>query len=60
MKIEEIIKMPTTYIDKNGRDCHESLLRSYQLLDKVKEMLKRGDSQDTILEVVEYIERRER
>jgi hypothetical protein len=36
-------------------NVHESIYKSYQALDKVKEMLKRGDSQKSILEVIEAI-----
>jgi hypothetical protein len=36
--------------------CHESLLRSYQILELVKEMLKRKDSHETILMIINDIE----
>lgn len=53
MNISEIKKFPVRYIDKTNGETHESMLRSYQVLQKVKQMLSRGDSQDTILEVIE-------
>lgn len=46
------IKAHPTVIDNN----HESLYRSYQTLEHVKEMLCRGDSNQTILEVIEECE----
>lgn len=55
MIIQEIREFPTLYIDQHHGSCHESLLRSYQTLEKVKEMLNRGDSKETILEVIETI-----
>lgn len=51
MEFKEIIKMPTV-INNN----HESLYRSYQALSLVKEMLHRGDSNETILEAISTIE----
>ncbi len=49
--LKEIAKFPTV-IDNN----HESLYRSYQILNQVLNMLERGDSQETILEVVRYLQ----
>ena len=51
MELKEIIKMPTV-ID----NTHESVYKSYQILNKVKEMLLRGDSQKTIIETINYLE----
>ena len=51
MTIDEIRKMPTVM-----NNHHESLLRAYQTLEKVKDMLKRKDSSETILEVIEHVE----
>lgn len=48
----KVIKDYPTVIDNN----HESLYRSYQTLDLVKDMLNRYDSVETILEVIEHIE----
>ncbi len=47
MEIERIKTMPTCL----GQH-HESVLRAFQILEKVKEMLKRKDSHETILEVI--------
>ena len=49
--IDSIGKHPTT-IDKK----HESLYRSYHILFHVIEMLHRGDSQKTILEVIQHMQ----
>jgi hypothetical protein len=51
MTIREIMKKPTI-VD----NVHESIYRSYDLLEKVKTMLIRGDNQKTILEIIEHIE----
>lgn len=51
MTIQEIKDYPTC-IGNN----HESLLQSFQLLKKVKEMLERGDSKKTILEVIYFVQ----
>lgn len=48
--MKEIQNMPTS-IDK----IHESCYRSYHILVKVLEMVNRGDSKETITEVVEML-----
>ena len=67
MKIAEIIGFPRTF-DRyelkfiegvpihNKQSCHESLLRGFQILQKVKDWLKRGVPADVILELVEEME----
>ena len=47
MKISEIKKLPTV-IGNN----HESLFKHYHTLEKVREMLERGDSNETIIEII--------
>jgi len=66
MTIAQIRSTPTSlsreYLQDPCHDAkafHESLLRSFHVVEKVKTMLRRGDSQATILEVIEEIERRE-
>lgn len=49
--IQEIKTFPTA-IDNN----HESLLRSYQTLQLVKQMIERKDSHETIMLVIQTIE----
>lgn len=49
MKIDEIKKLPTLI-----GNSHESLLKSYQILEKVKEMIKRKDSLETIEEIINF------
>jgi len=51
MKWKEIAKLPTT---ESG--LHESIFRSYQILDKVKEYMARGVPYDVIYELIEEIE----
>jgi len=54
MELKQIKSMPTV------RDnVHESVYRSYQILEKVKEMLLRGDSKETIIETIKYLEQNE-
>ena len=50
MTIEELKNYPTV-IDNN----HESLYRSYQLMEKVITMLERGDSTETIFEIIQEV-----
>jgi len=51
MDVTEIQQMPTV-INKT----HESVYRSYQILEKVKEMLDRRDSNRTIMEFIYLME----
>lgn len=51
MRIKQIRELPTV-ID----NTHESVLRAYQILEKVKVMLERGDSPDTVLELIDFME----
>lgn len=55
MDIQHIKDSPTEFLDAKRGRCHESILRSWQLLDAVKDMLKRGDSHETILSLITYI-----
>ena len=50
MTLSEIQLMPTV-ID----NTHESCFRSYQILDKVIELISRGDSKQTILDIIEHL-----
>lgn len=45
-------------LESIGHGIHESLLRSYRILDQVKVMADRGDSVQTICEFIEWAERR--
>jgi len=38
-------------------NVHESCYRSFSILESVKEMIKRGDSIETIKEYIEYMEK---
>lgn len=53
MKAEETneIEFPTII-----NNVHESCFRSYQILEKVKIMLNRDDSKETIMETIEMME----
>lgn len=55
MNINDLLLFPTTYLNNRGEN-HESLLRSYQLVQHIKTMLARGDSQKSILELIEFVE----
>jgi cytochrome c-type biogenesis protein CcmH/NrfF len=54
MTIKQIKEIDTCW-DCNGQKYHESLLQAFQLLEKVTEMLRRGDSAETILEIISHI-----
>lgn len=49
-KLARIKALPT----ERG-SMHESLFKSYHILEIVLEMVKRGDSKETIFEVVEHL-----
>lgn len=51
MNINEIKQMPTVY-----ENIHESVFRRYHILNLVEAMLKRGDSKETIIELIRHIE----
>lgn len=50
MTLNEIQNQPTIL-----EQIHESCFRSYHILDKVLEMIQRGDSTYTIFEVVKFL-----
>jgi len=50
MEIKEIAEMPTTF-----NNVHESIYRSYHILNLVLEMIERGDSKETINLTVGYL-----
>jgi len=54
MKINEIMNMPTVI-----NNTHQSVYRCYHTLQKVKDMLKRKDSQKSILNYIELLEKEE-
>jgi len=58
MNIKSISEMPTCVetIPAGCKGVHESTLRAYQILKKVKNFLERGVPQDVILELVEEME----
>lgn len=50
MELEKIKEMPTV-VD----NAHESIYKSYHVLEKVRQMLEREDSKETILEIIEFL-----
>lgn len=46
-----------TWKDTAPLGWHESLTRSYQILEKVKDLLRKETPQDVILEIIEECER---
>jgi len=52
--IKEIKRFPTTF-----ERVHESVFRSYQILEKVKELLEKNTAPDIILELVKEMEEEE-
>ena len=52
--------MRTTYdMTKSMGGIHESVFRSYQVLEKVKEYLRKGYPAEVILELIEVMEETE-
>lgn len=43
-------------LESIGHGLHESLLRSYRVVEQVKDMLDRGDSAETIREFIAWVE----
>lgn len=58
MNIEEIKHQRQTN-NYNG-EVHESIFRSYHILDKVIQMIDRGDSKQTIFEMIDYLDGKDR
>lgn len=57
MKISEIRQQPQTYTGISGHDSvHESVLRSYHIVGKVREMLEKGWPNEAILYIIELME----
>jgi len=56
MNILEIRKLPTLYNDVKTGQSHESLLRAYQILERVKEWLGRESDPKLILELIHLME----
>jgi hypothetical protein len=54
MNLLAINAMPTTH-DDSGK-IHESIFRSYHILNYVLEMVNRGDSKETINDVVAFLQ----
>ncbi len=54
MSILQHIQNKPTVVDK----VHESVYRSYSILELVKDMLMRKDSTETILTTIEFLEER--
>lgn len=52
MTISEIQKMPSCWKDEKNK-YHESVLKCFHIVELVREMLERGDSNKTILMVIE-------
>lgn len=62
-RLEQISKYPTTFPGPRRsssatgfQSCHESLLRSYQILELVKDWVKNGASGDVLLDTIEYLQ----
>lgn len=48
----ELVRMP----NEKDPKIHESVFRAYNILEHTKTMLKRGDSVETILEIIQMME----
>jgi len=57
MKISDIISFPTTLgTGPNGGRFHESIFRSYQILEKVKDLLEKETPPSVVLEIIREVE----
>jgi hypothetical protein len=56
MKLIDIRDKPTSYVDADGRTCHESLLRAFHIVEKVKELCEAGTPPKVIGEMIEAME----
>ena len=55
MTIAELAEWPTTLdTGPNGTRVHESVLRSYQVLQKAREWLMKGTPPDVVLEMIDH------
>jgi len=59
LKLYEIRECPTVLEVNSNQKYHESIFRSYQLLEKVKELLARKVPSDVILEIIRDTEHAE-
>lgn len=62
MKLSEIRRQPTTLFIRDSADnqrFHESLLRSYQLVQKIKELLDADTPASVIMEIIDDVEEAE-
>lgn len=53
MNLESIKNMPSTY--EEGEKIHESIFKSYHLLEYVMKLVERGVDKETIKEIIEYL-----
>ncbi len=56
MRLHVINMFPTTIVSTGGIKTHESLLRSYQILEKVKYYLENGVPANIIMELINEME----
>lgn len=54
----QIAQLPTTYNDVEHGKTHESLLRAFNILGKVKSLLADGTPPHVVLELIELMETR--
>ncbi len=59
MNLYDIFVAPTDFGLKGGKQINEQLFRSYHIVNKIIEMVDRGDSKETINEVVALLRSRE-
>ena len=52
MRLKDIREFPTT-IDAGGNRIHESVLRSYQIVLKTRELLEQGTPPELVIEIMD-------
>ncbi len=56
MNLSEILEFPTTLdTGPNGNRVHESVFRSYQCLEKVRELLRVESPPSVVIEIIDHI-----
>jgi hypothetical protein len=55
MTIKEIAGKRQVFVKETSTPIHESVFQSWHIVEKVIEMLGRGDSTQTVLEVIQAI-----
>lgn len=56
MTYKEICQYPQTFKKSDGTICHESLLKSFHIVDKLRWLMEQGTSNTVMLELLDFME----